>query len=99
MTDATTTLTLTAGIKCYPSLRKGNAAFDGFCGSISFRKNRRVPQFGGLFGRSDLVAGPGTQIDLGRFDAPVPELLLRYPQVLEAVPECMLMSSVSIRSP
>ena len=30
MTDATTTLTLTAGIKCYPSLRKGNEGLASF---------------------------------------------------------------------
>ena len=41
--------------------------------SLAFRKTGRVAQFGGLFRRRDLMAGPGTQVDLGRPDALVLE--------------------------
>ncbi len=34
-----------------------------------------------LFRRRDLLAGPGTQVSLGRFHALVPELLLRFAHV------------------
>ena len=44
---------------------------------VSFRKTADVPQFCGIFGWNDLLAGPGTLVNLSRFHALAPELLLR----------------------
>jgi 2-methylisocitrate lyase-like PEP mutase family enzyme len=44
-------------MKCYPSLRKGNAGFGDFRVRVSFRKTARVLQFCGLFAVIQIRSG------------------------------------------